>query len=141
MKYPVTLLVGVIALHLVANALGVYDTQIEAGFVWIDNVLHMLVGVAVGLFWLRFLHLRKPGASAAFRAGSTVAIVLTAAVIWELLEFAFYISMQTYAVSLNIYSPSLLEAVEDVVSNVVGGLLACIAASVRRNTPDSPPTV
>lgn len=132
LAYPIALLLSVVILHFISNAFGVYDLQIEAGFVWIDNVLHTLVGVAVGLFWLYFLNLRKTDASAVFRATSVIAVVLITAVLWELLELGFYLSMRTYAVSLNIYSPSILEAIEDIVSNTAGGLLVCIFVCCAR---------
>ncbi|KKW36262.1 MAG: hypothetical protein UY84_C0001G0150 [Candidatus Adlerbacteria bacterium GW2011_GWA2_54_12] len=48
-------LVGAIAaLHFWGIHSGVYERQLENGFVWFDNALHILVGIVFGLTWVWF---------------------------------------------------------------------------------------
>lgn len=123
MRSALTILVIVAALHFAGNALGVYDMQIEAGFVWFDNVLHALVGLAVAVFFFDLIAERYPERSFWPRALMSLAGVLVVAVLWELVEFGIYAAFPAYATDLNIYSPSVTEAMIDVVSNVIGGIL------------------
>ncbi len=121
--YPVALLFIVAALHFVTNAIGLYDMQMQAGFVWVDNILHALVGTAFGLFWFWILHIRYPGASKTFGNVSAILFVLMMAIAWEIIELAFFIVFPAQALELKIYSPSLLEASMDIGSNIAGALV------------------
>ena len=123
MRPVLLILILVVALHFIGNAMGVYEQQIEAGFVWFDNVLHALVGLAVGLLWLAFLGKRRSERTVLFRASTALVFVLAVAMLWELVEFGFFKLFPTYAEQLNIYSPSLKEAFGDILSNVAGGLV------------------
>lgn len=115
------LFICIIALHFLANSLGIYDAQIESGFVWIDNVLHALTGLAFAL--LGFSLLGKTKFSKTLKLVFVLTFVLLTALVWEFMELAFFKLFHSYAMSLKIYSPSLQEATADVVSNLVGAVL------------------
>ena len=126
MKRIVVLLFLIAVLHFGANIFGVYDMQIRAGFVWFDNVLHLLVGIVFGLFWLSLVQdrLREKGKSFWYIAATTVLFVFAMALVWEVGEFFFLTIVPAVAHNLNIYSTSVQEAVADMLSNIVGvGLL------------------
>ncbi len=119
-----------VLLHFFANGAGWYDMQIEAGFVWIDNVLHVFVGIAVGFFWMWVCEKYKPSASRLFIIFTSLVFVLIAAVVWELIEFAFLELFTTYAKSLQIYSPSINEAASDILSNFAGVVILIVLNEV-----------
>ncbi len=122
-------LVAIVALHFFAVFAGVYDAQIARGFVWFDNLLHALVGVAFGLLWLYVVHARAMALSLRGLIFSIFAIVFVFAVVWELLELIFLLVAPTYAYRFAIYSPSIVEASFDIASNLVGA--AILALMVR----------
>lgn len=103
------LFLAIIILHFIANAVGLYKTEI----VWFDNVLHALAGFAFGLLWLR---IREKSSWV-----SVLAFVLVVALAWELFEFLFLTFFTKYAHSTGIYSLSVGEAAFDTLSNLVGG--------------------
>ena len=111
------MLVVAVGAHFVALYFGVYDAQIANGFVWFDNLLHAVVGVAFGLLWLWWLGSAEPN------LWGMVAFVLVAALLWELLEYGFFIFFNTYALGLKVYSPTWAEALSDAGSNVFGALM------------------
>lgn len=120
------LLVGAVALHVVALYTGIYDAQIEQGSVWFDNVLHTVVGVAFGLVWIAVLEHFKPNISIFWRVASTIAFVALMAALWELLELAFYLFFKSHALGLKVYSPTLREALFDSASNIIGACLVLV---------------
>lgn len=109
LKTVLLLFLAIIILHFIANAVGLYKTEV----VWFDNVLHALAGFAFGLLWLR---MREKSS-----AVSVLAFVLAVALSWELLEFLFLTFFTKYAHSTGIYSLSVEEAAADTLSNLVGG--------------------
>ena len=74
---------AIIILHLSATKFGIYDMQIEKGFVWFDNILHILAGIAFGLTWVWIAQKRN------YRHISIMILTFVAvtAVIWEVFEF------------------------------------------------------
>ncbi len=116
------ILIFAVSLHFIANFTGVYDMQIEAGFVWIDNVIHFLIGIAFGFFGFGLVEKYKPESSLVFQVVFVFGFVLFSAVGWEIIEFAFLKLFTSYALSLQIYSPSVIEAVTDICSNLAGAL-------------------
>lgn len=123
---PIIVLVAVVILHFLANSIGVYDAQIQSGFVWIDNVLHALVGSAFALVWLLIAQKRNLEGKALFI--STISFVANMALAWELLEWLIFMLYPTFALELKIYSPTILEAATDIGSNIVGGLIPAMFA-------------
>lgn len=118
--YIIYLLSAVVVVHFTANTLGVYEAQIQNGFVWIDNLLHAATGAAFGLLFLWLLNKNNLEYSASARIILTLVFVFCLAIIWELIELGFFKFFTSYAHSLKIYSPSILEACSDIISNMVG---------------------
>lgn len=118
----VILFVIIVFLHFSANALGIYDKQIEAGFVWFDNILHILTGVASALLWLWIL--KKIDFKYTFPIAVSILIfVFITALAWEIFEFGIFKLFTSQAVNLKLYSPSIQEALVDILSNVLGGVV------------------
>ena len=109
--------------HFIANATAIYQAQIQNGFVWFDNILHVATGIAFTLLLLWILNKK----SLQFSTISTVILIIIfvfcLAVIWELIEFGILRLFTSYAYSLNLYSSSVREASFDIVSNVIGGII------------------
>lgn len=99
--------------HLLGVLLGIYTQQIETGFVWFDNVLHLLVGFGFSL-------LVFSATTAAWRA---CLIVFVLAVLWEVVEMIMYLSLPELSIYLKTYSPTLFEAAQDVASNMGGFII------------------
>jgi len=127
----------IIFLHFSGNALGIYDTQITAGFVWFDNILHVLVGITFGLLWLQILKQKKVLHSLLFKVFSTLIFVIIMALVWEFLEFIFYKLFTSQATALKIYSPSIQEGLEDIFSNTIGGLMLIFTIALSKSKSDS----
>lgn len=113
----ILLLIGVSLLHFVGVYFGVYDYQIQQGNVWFDNVLHILDGAIFAYAWISYKENKAT-------LVSVLIFVVALAIGWEVIEYGFMTFSPTYAVDLKIYSPSLLEAGQDIISNTLGGLLA-----------------
>lgn len=122
-RTALVLLVSMVVLHFIAVGVGLYAVSI----VWIDKVLHILAGAAVALLALWVLERRSIRATAL----RVILIVFVLAVLWELLEFLFMALFPTYARSLAIYSPNLLEATSDVITNLIGALAVFLLRNPR----------
>jgi hypothetical protein len=123
------MIVLVAALHAGALASGFYDWQYSTGVFWFDNVLHALVGAgfAMGALWLA----QRFGMRAS--AGFVLAVVLGLAALWELAEYVFYTRFTEYAYWSQIYSPSLAEALSDILSDLVGGAILFAITRTKRD--------
>ena len=121
--YILGLLLVMIFLHFVANATYVYQTQIQNGSVWFDNILHTIAGMAFTLLVLWILNRNNLQYSLTTTIIFTIACVFCLATLWELIEFGFFKIFTSYAQNLNIYSPSIKEAFSDILSNVFGGII------------------
>lgn len=119
----IILFFAIICLHFLANIFGIYDKQIEAGFVWFDDVLHVLVGIAFGLLWFWVVTKKKVAISSVSLAVQTIVFVFILAITWEIFELVFFKSFTFYAYNLKIYSPSIREATTDILSNITGGVI------------------
>lgn len=116
------LLLAVVILHFVANAFGIYQMQIQNGFVWFDNILHFISGIAFGLLVLWILNKKNLKYSWTTTIIFIITFVFFSAVTWELVEFGFSKIFTSYAYNLNIYSPSIMESLSDIFSNMIGGI-------------------
>ncbi len=119
------LLVLMTALHIVANFTGLYEQPI----IWIDKVLHIMAGVAIAM--LGFYFLRKndkfsENTPKIILAGSIIGFVLLIAFFWEVAEFIFWKGLPNYANAFNLYSPTILDVLTDIGSNLVGGIIFSI---------------
>lgn len=120
------LLLGVFALHFIALAAGIYDRQIEAGFVWFDNILHALIGVIMGLLFLWLV--RRYDLRMAVPTVVTLPLfVLMAAIAWEVAEYVAFVLVAPLMTDLKIFSPSLMEASTDIASNILGAAALILA--------------
>lgn len=110
----------VAALHFGALFSGFYDWQFGTRVFWFDNVLHVLVGAgfAMGALWLAAARGMPRGTTIIF----TLLVVLGLAALWEAAEYVFYTQFTEYAYWSKIYSPSIAEALSDIVSDMVGGI-------------------
>jgi len=119
----VILFAVVVCLHFLANILGIYDEQIKSGFVWFDDVLHILVGIGFGLLWLWMVGEEKIISSNIYVAIRMMIFVFIMALTWEILEFGFFKLFTSHANALKLYSPSIQEALTDIFSNIIGGFV------------------
>ncbi|MEK7612612.1 MAG: hypothetical protein AAB449_00470 [Patescibacteria group bacterium] len=129
------LLLTAVAFHFIAVVTGVYDIQINQGFVWFDNVLHVIVGVAFGLWWFRILRTWRPNVSRTVTIASLFAFVLFLAISWEVSEYIFFQIFDSFALGLKVYSPSLQEAFFDAASDMVGVFILVGVLIVRKWFP------
>lgn len=113
----ILLLIGVSLLHFAGVYFGVYDYQIQQGNVWFDNILHVLDGAIFAYAWISYKEKKAT-------LLSVMAFVVALALGWEIIEYGFMTLFPAYAIDFKIYSPSLLEAGQDIISNTLGGLLA-----------------
>ena len=136
--YYIPLLLLVIAgLHFVALYGGVYDAQIEAEFIWWDNVLHFFVGIVFAIAWLWYLQWRQYESFSRFTILSTLAFVLVMAISWELFEYFARLFYRGLVESLQLYSPNLVEALSDIASNIVGATVLLIVKERLEKTSNS----
>ncbi len=128
------ILFSAVVLHFVAVYSGVYSVQLQAGFVWFDNILHMMVGVAFGLLYLWIVRDRNysPLRNALF----LLVFVFVLALLWEAAEYVFFKIFDSYALGLQVYSPSLQEATLDSLSDVVGAAALAVFVYMRRRATD-----
>ena len=113
------LFVLVVLLHFLAIKFSVYERQMQAGFVWFDNILHFFSGITFAFLWLWIVEHKKIPR----RIIDIMIFVLVTAILWELFEFGFLKAFSSQALEYKIYSPTLWEATEDIISNLFGGLI------------------
>ncbi len=123
-------LVAIAVIHFIADLYGIYDTQEQSGIVWFDNVLHFLVGIVLAHVLMHKVERRYPSRKYVWNALYTVCLVLLLALVWESLEYGFLRLFPLYAVAFELYSPSLIEATEDILSNMIGGLFVLMFQSL-----------
>jgi len=119
-KHIVLLLAAMAGLHVFANVTGMYETRI----IWIDKVLHIMAGIAIGMVWLVILQKRdeiQAAKLAHFMA--IIGFVLLVAVAWEITEALFWKYLPFYAEKWNLYSPDIKDLLGDIVANLAGGIL------------------
>lgn len=121
--YVPVLVLSIAVLHFLAVFIGLYNLQIQQGFVWIDNVLHTLFGAVFALLGLWIVENKGWSSSTIFTVSSVLGFTFVLAVGWEIVEYLFFVTFSDYAQSLKIYSPTPQEAFSDIVSNLVGGVI------------------
>jgi hypothetical protein len=115
------LIVGI--LHFIANATGLYDAQIKSGFVWFDNLLHFFIGAIFAYMFSKILINKNSNIFNFKIVILTITFVIIFAIGWEFLELFFMNFFPNQAQGLKLYSPSLVEAFEDVISNIAGAFI------------------
>jgi len=126
-RHVIGILVVMTLIHVIATLLGHY----ESDFIWIDKILHIMAGVAIGMFWLwiiqhKFKKIKKDKYSKFLLVTSVIGFVLIVAFAWEIAEYAFWKNLPTYAQTLKLYSPSILDLVTDILANIVGGVIVTL---------------
>lgn len=121
--YIITIFIVISLLHIFAVLFGLYSTSI----VWIDKLQHILAGVAVAMFFLYLQSRKRVNLNSKRKLFFKVLfLVLIVAIIWELLEFSFLEIFPLYAKKFSLYSPTLEEAIGDIIANLIGALLSLI---------------
>ena len=128
--YIPAMIVFVALLHFGAVWSGFYDWQFATRVIWFDNVLHALVGIGFGMAALWVIETSGIPLSRPAIVGAVLLVVLGLAVLWELAEYIFFTRFTEYAYWTKIYSPSIGEALSDIVSDLIGG--AVLLAAVWR---------
>ena len=104
-------------LHISSVLFGWYSGSV----IWVDNIEHILAGIALSMF---FIFIRKNRSSNKKKiAVHIILFVLLIAILWELFEFLLLTHLPFYATKFDLYSPTLMEALEDIISNLIGSIL------------------
>ena len=106
-------------LHIFAITFEFYKTKI----VWIDNLQHILAGIAVAMFSIL---IKRDNNKKINIAIWIIGFVLIITVFWEIMEFLLWKLLPFYAQKFSLFSPTILEAFEDIISNLIGGLIFTI---------------
>ncbi len=114
----IVIFVIIAILHFSAIAFGFYETEI----VWIDNAQHVLAGIALGMLFL-LINRNSKKRNVVFWI---IGFVLITAILWELLEFLLLAFLPLYAKKFSLYSPNIIESLEDIFSNLIGGIIFAI---------------
>jgi hypothetical protein len=125
----VTLLVTLLQTFAVVS--GHYDGD----KIFIDKIEHILGGVGFGLFWLWVLNQRAWSGSLPLVALSTVMFALFGSFIWELFEFFVSANLAEVSTTLKLYSPHLRDALEDMTSGLLGGIVVSLVYLYEKNSP------
>lgn len=128
-SYLIILFLIILGLHLLGVFAGLYERQIP-----IDFPQHILAGVIFGLIWLRWL---KPEARADFSKWiifvSILGFVTLLGSLWEILEFVVWKLFPAFVNSFKFYSPTVGELLDDVVANLIGGVLVGLYAVRKKD--------
>ena len=122
-SYVIYLLLASIVLHFIATTTDIYQAQIENDFVWFDNILHAISGIAFGILFLWILDRKRLQYSLLTTTILTIIFVFGLAVLWEFLELGFLKFFTSYAYNLKIYSTSISEALFDIFSDIIGAII------------------
>lgn len=122
------LIIAIAILHFLGVYFGIYEYQIQQGFVWFDNILHALDGAIFAYAWISF----KKSKGITTSLTSAIIFVFILGVGWEILEYGIMKLFPSSAMDLKIYSPSIWEAVQDIISNIVGAVALTLIV-LRRN--------
>lgn len=93
----------------------------DAAVVWVDNVEHILAGIALSTLFV-LVRSNKYKNNYVF-AIYIILFVFAIAVLWELIEFCLLTFLPDFAQQFSLYSPTLLEALEDIISNLIGSII------------------
>lgn len=118
-KHIVILLMLMLGIHVFANLTGMYETEV----IWIDKVLHVMAGVAIGMVWLIIAQKKFGSSEKLINFMSLIGFVLLLALVWEIGEFIFWKGFPAYAKKLELFSPHVKDVVTDMTANLVGGVL------------------
>jgi len=125
------LLIVMTAIHFTAVSVGFYEQPV----IWIDKVLHVMAGIAIAMFWLwivqRALKISLENVPIIITISSIVGFVLLIALFWEFFEFAYWKGAPEWANKFKFYSPTIVDVLSDIGSNLVGAIFFSILAIKR----------
>ena len=127
----VCLLVIMTVIHFVAVSVGLYEQPI----IWIDKFLHILAGIVIAMswFWIMQRVLKTSDEKAPILLiSSTIGFVLFIALFWEVFEFAYWKNAPEWANKFKFYSPTIVDVLGDMASNLLGGIVFSIFVSRKR---------
>ena len=115
------MLVIMTVIHFTAVSIGLYEQSV----IWIDKVLHVMAGVAIAMSWFwimqRALKTSVENVPTLITISSTIGFVLFIALFWEIFEFAYWKGVPEWANKFKFYSPTIVDVLSDMISNLVGG--------------------
>ncbi len=123
--YILVIFALVTILHISAISFGWYSGSV----IWIDNVQHILSGIA---FAMLFLLLYKKPTKKKQTIIYIILFVFVTSIIWELLEFTLLTLAPEYAKQFSLYSPTIVESSEDIISNMIGGVIFAILYLINK---------
>ena len=119
-------------IHFTAVSVGLYEQSV----IWIDKVLHVMAGVAIAMSWLwivrRVLKISLENIHTIIAISSIVGFVLLIALFWEIFEFAYWKGAPEWANKFKFYSPTIVDVLSDMVSNLIGGVVFSIFVSRKK---------
>ena len=126
--YVVVLFLVISTLHFVGVFAGLYENNVR-----IDIPQHFLAGVAFGVIWIWWMRTKdKKRLSGIIFFISILGFVALTAVAWEVLEFAVWNFLPSFANSFKFYSPTIAELLGDIMANLAGGVAIGMYAIRRR---------
>ena len=127
----VLLLIVMTAIHFTAVSAGLYEQSV----IWIDKVLHVMAGVAIAMSWLwivrRVLKTSLENVPTIIAISSIVGFVLFIALFWEIFEFAYWKGAQEWANKFKFYSPTIVDVLSDIGSNLIGAIIFSMLATKK----------
>jgi hypothetical protein len=122
----VALFFFILVAQIIGERAGLLDPSRE--IIWYDNIMHALAGVLTGIFVLWGIQKEKRNIKGWRLAAAIIGITIIIAILWELFELAAFQIIRDFALSNNLYSTSISEAILDTLSNAVGGAVVAYFA-------------
>lgn len=120
------------AIHFTAVSMGLYEQSV----IWIDKVLHIMAGIAIAMswFWIMRRALKTPAENVPMliTISSTIGFVLLIGLFWEIFEFAYWKGAPEWANKFKFYSPTIVDVLSDMVSNLIGGIVFLVFVSRKK---------
>lgn len=130
--YIICLLAVMTVIHFTAVSVGLYEQSV----IWIDKVLHIMAGIAIAMSWhwimRRSLKTSTENVPMLITISSTIGFVLLIALFWEIFEFAYWKGVPEWANKFKFYSPTIVDVLSDMVSNLIGGIIFSIFVSRKK---------
>jgi hypothetical protein len=115
-------------IHFAAIPLGLY----QASTIWIDKPLHVMGGMLFAMIGLFLFQQKLEGANNFTKYFVIVQFALLGSFLWELFEFFYFTWFNEYALRFKFYSPTVRDALLDMLFGVIGGSIVAIQRSYSR---------
>ncbi len=126
LKHIFFLVIVTIFFHFIFNFYNLYSV---AKF---DLILHVLAGIVYGLIAIFYFQKKYNKRDILVKI---ILFSLLGSILWELIEYGFLIFFTKYALLLDIYSSSLLEALIDILAGLVGGIILSLVFWKSKQLP------